>query len=181
MPLKCAGVSLLHIRLYRIADQHLCDTFLLLSHLALQTLVVVMDGSIVGRGCVAPMRHVVSKGRAAGVAGPARRHGALARRPAYDAGQAGAQADPTGGVGGVAGRWRMRCDGIRLQHTGQQAGWSSVCRTGRHMTASWQGAPFRFATLGWWIRPGTLVALPEAVLTEDAYGPVLLICCWAKG
>ncbi len=27
MPLKCAGVSLLHIRLYRIADQHLCDTF----------------------------------------------------------------------------------------------------------------------------------------------------------
>src|SRR2546425_11491006 len=37
---------------------------LLLSHLALQTLVLVMDGSVVGRGCVALMLHVVYKGRA---------------------------------------------------------------------------------------------------------------------
>ena len=33
-------------------------------HLALQTLVLVMDGSVVGRGCVALMLHVVYKGRA---------------------------------------------------------------------------------------------------------------------
>ena len=31
----------------------------LLAHLALETLVVVMDGSIVGRGCMALMLHVV--------------------------------------------------------------------------------------------------------------------------
>src|SRR5207237_10656545 len=37
---------------------------LLLRHLALQTLVLVMDGSVVGRGCVALMVHVVYKGRA---------------------------------------------------------------------------------------------------------------------
>jgi len=37
---------------------------LLLSHLALQTLVLVMDGSVVGRGCNALMIHVVYKGRA---------------------------------------------------------------------------------------------------------------------
>ena len=36
----------------------------LLAHLALQTLVLVMDGSVVGRGCVALMIHVVYKGRA---------------------------------------------------------------------------------------------------------------------
>jgi hypothetical protein len=36
----------------------------LLERLALQTLVVVIDGSVVGRGCVALMIHVVSKGRA---------------------------------------------------------------------------------------------------------------------
>jgi hypothetical protein len=36
----------------------------LLRHLALQTLVVIMDGSVVGRGCVALMLHVVYKGRA---------------------------------------------------------------------------------------------------------------------
>ena len=37
---------------------------LLLAHLALQRLVLVIDGSVVGRGCVALMLHVVYKGRA---------------------------------------------------------------------------------------------------------------------
>ncbi len=36
----------------------------LLRHLALQTVVLVMDGSGVGRGCTALMLHVVYKGRA---------------------------------------------------------------------------------------------------------------------
>src|SRR6266446_9138586 len=36
----------------------------LLTHLALETLVLVMDGSVVGRGCVALMIHVIYKGRA---------------------------------------------------------------------------------------------------------------------
>src|SRR5262245_3890793 len=36
----------------------------LLTHLALQTLVLVLDGSVVGRGCVALMLPVVYKGRA---------------------------------------------------------------------------------------------------------------------
>jgi len=35
-----------------------------LTHLALETLVLVMDGSVVGRGCAALMIHVISKGRA---------------------------------------------------------------------------------------------------------------------
>src|SRR5678815_1240984 len=37
---------------------------ILLHHLALQTLVLVMDGSVAGRGCNALMIHVVYKGRA---------------------------------------------------------------------------------------------------------------------
>jgi hypothetical protein len=37
---------------------------ILLRHVALQTLVLVMDGSVVGRGGVALMLHVVDKGRA---------------------------------------------------------------------------------------------------------------------
>ena len=37
---------------------------LLLTHLALETLVVVMEGSVVGRGCAALMLHVIDKGRA---------------------------------------------------------------------------------------------------------------------
>ena len=37
---------------------------ILLTHLALETLVLVMDGSVVGRGCAALMIHVIYKGRA---------------------------------------------------------------------------------------------------------------------
>src|SRR6266567_3963971 len=37
---------------------------ILLMHLALETLVLVMDGSVVGRGCAALMLHVIYKGRA---------------------------------------------------------------------------------------------------------------------
>lgn len=72
-------------------------------------------------------------------------------------------------------------DGIRLQHTLHKAGWSYVCRTGSHVTAAWDGASFRLDTVGWWSKPGTLVAFPEASMTRDAYGPVLLLCCWATG
>ena len=72
-------------------------------------------------------------------------------------------------------------DGIGLQRTLHEAGWSYVCRTGSHVTASWDGATFRLDTVGWCIKPGTLVAFPEASMTRDAYGPILLLCCWAKG
>ena len=37
---------------------------ILLAHVAFETLVLVMDGSVVGRGCVALMIHVLYKGRA---------------------------------------------------------------------------------------------------------------------
>jgi hypothetical protein len=37
---------------------------LLLAHVAFETLVLVMEGSVVGRGCVALMLHVIYKGRA---------------------------------------------------------------------------------------------------------------------
>src|SRR5262249_12851164 len=30
-------------------------------------------------------------------------------------------------------------------------------------------------------KPGTLMALQEGQVTRDAYGPVMGLCCWAKG
>ena len=29
--------------------------------------------------------------------------------------------------------------------------------------------------------PGTLIACKEVKITRDAYGPVMVLCCWAKG
>jgi hypothetical protein len=154
---------------------------LLLAHLAFQTLVLVMDGSVVGRGCVALMIHVVYKGRALPLAWLVRRgkkghfpedlHIALVEQVQ--------ELIAPGAPVVVLGDGEF--DGIGLQHTLQEAGWSYVCRTGSHVTASWNGTTFRLDTVGWCLKPGTLVAFPEASMTREAYGPILLLCCWAKG
>lgn len=49
------------------------------------------------------------------------------------------------------------------------------------MTASWDGETFRLDTLGVCSKPGTLIELKEVLFTGEAYGPIMLICCWAKG
>jgi hypothetical protein len=153
----------------------------LLAHLALQTLVLIMDGSLVGRGCVALMLHVVYKGRALPVAWLVRQgkkghfpedwHIALVKQVEALL--------PEGAHVVLLGDGEF--DGTDLQHTLEEAGWSYVCRTGCNLTASWEGETFRLDTLGACSKPGTLIELKEVRFTEAAYGPIMLVCCWAKG
>jgi hypothetical protein len=153
----------------------------LLAHLAAQTLVLIMDGSVVGRGCIALMIHVVYKGRALPLAWLVR-HGNKGHFPeALHIALVEQVQDlvPSGVQVVVLGDGEF--DGTDLQHTLAEAGWFYVCRTGCNLTASWEGATFRLDTLGACIKPGTLVDLPGAFLTGDAYGPIRLLCCWAKG
>jgi hypothetical protein len=72
-------------------------------------------------------------------------------------------------------------DGTTLQHTLQDYRWSYVVRTGRNITVMWDGERFRCETVAACIKPGTLVELTNVRVTEAAYGPVRLLCCWAKG
>ena len=153
----------------------------LLAHLALHTLVLIMDGSVVGRGCVALMMHVVYKGRALPVAWQVRKgkkghfpedlHIALVKQvqPLI----------PPGASVVLLGDGEF--DGTTLQHTLQDAHWSYVVRTGSNVTVQWDGERFRCETVAACIKPGTLVALTEVHVTAAAYGPVMLLCCWAKG
>jgi hypothetical protein len=153
----------------------------LLAHLALPTLILAMDGSVVGRGCVALMMHVVYKGRALPVAWLVRQgkkghfpeslHIALIEQVQ--------ELIPEGVPVVLLGDGEF--DGTNLQQTIAAAGWSYVCRTGMNMTATWQDEPFRLDTIGTCIKPGTLVELSEVLFTAEAYGPIMLICCWAKG
>jgi nitrite reductase/ring-hydroxylating ferredoxin subunit len=154
---------------------------MLLAPRAWQTLVLVIDGSVGGRGGLALMLHGVSKGRALPLAWVVRRgkkgHGPEAL-PITLIEQVSALVPP-GAQGVVLGDGE--CDGTGLQHPLQEAGWSYGCRTGSHVTASWHGTSFRLETGGACSKPGTRVAFPEARMTRDAYGPVLLLCWWAKG
>jgi DDE family transposase len=150
-------------------------------HLALQTLVVIIDGSVVGRGCVALMMHVAYKGRALPLVWQGRK-GKQGHCPEdmprtlveqlQDLIPPGAQVVLLGDGA---------CDGTQLQQKVQEYDWSYVVRTGSHSTVEWEGERFRCETGAACIKPGTLVALNDVRVTEEAYGPLMLLCCWAKG
>ena len=153
----------------------------LLRHLALQTLVLVMDGSGVGRGCTALMLHVVYKGRALPLAWRVRQ----APKGHFPEELHLALVDlirgliPAGTPVVLLGDGEF--DGTRLQHTLQQAGWSYACRTATSTVALWEGETFRLAVLGACLKPGRLIELQEVYCTREAYGPIMVLCGWAKG
>jgi hypothetical protein len=139
-----------------------------LRHLALQMVVLVMDGSGVGRGWTALRIHVVYTGRALPLAWRVRQ-----------APQGHCPADlhiavvallreviPEGAKGVLLGDGE--CDGTALQATRQEAGWSYACRTAMSTVATWEGEPCRLDTLGAWSKPGTLMALQAVQFTRDA-------------
>jgi Transposase DDE domain len=153
----------------------------LLRHLALQTVVLVMDGSGVGRGCTALMIHVVSKGRALPLAWRVRQ----APKGHFPEELHIALVDlisgliPAGTPVVLLGDGEF--DGPKLQHTLQQAGWSYACRTATSTVALWESETFRLEALGACLKPGRLIELKEVYCTRDAYGPIMVLCCWAKG
>ena len=102
-----------------------------------------MDGSVVGRGCVALMLHVVYKGRAVPLAWRVRHspkghcpealHIALVTLMSA--------VIPEGAT--VVFLGDGECDGTVLQDTLSALGWSYVCRTAMSTTATWEGETFR--------------------------------------
>jgi DDE family transposase len=153
----------------------------LLRHLALQTLVLVMDGSGVGRGCTALMIHVVYKGRALPLAWRVRQapKGHFPEDLHIAVVELIREVIPEGTQVVFVGDGEF--DGTALQATLHEAGWSYACRTAMSTVATWEGAPFRLDALGACIQPGRLVELKEAYVTREAYGPIMVLCCWAKG
>ena len=154
---------------------------IVLHALALQTFVLVMDGSVAGRGCNALMIHVVYQGRALPLAWRVRQgpkghfpedlHIALVERIS--------ELIPEGTQVVLLGDGEF--DGTGLPQTVEDAGWSSVCRTGTHLTAWGDGETFRLDTLGACLRPGRLIEVKNVHITREAYGPIMVLCCWAKG
>jgi hypothetical protein len=140
-----------------------------------------MDGSGVGRGCCALMRHVIYKGRALPLAWRVRQcpkghfpeglHIALVELVSH--------LIPEGTKVVFLGDGEF--DGRKLQETMHAAGWWYACRTSQGNTATWEDETFYVAELGACLKPGRLIERKEVEVTREAYGPVMLRCCWAKG
>jgi hypothetical protein len=153
---------------------------LLLSQLALETVVLVMDGSGVGRGCCALMIHIVYKGRALPLAWRVRQcpkghspevlHIALIELVS--------ELIPEGTKVVFLGDGEF--DGVNLQKTINDVGWLYACRTAKSTVATWDDVTFHLDLLGSSIKRGMLIELKEVQFTRSAYGPVMVLCCWAK-
>jgi hypothetical protein len=140
-----------------------------------------MDGSGVGRGCCALMMHVISQGRALPLAWRVRQcpkghcpedlHIALVALVL--------ELIPEGTKVVFLGDGEF--DGIKRQETMHEAGWWYACRTSKGNTATWDDETFHVDELGACLKPGRLIERKEVALTREAYGPVMLLCCWAQG
>jgi hypothetical protein len=139
-----------------------------------------MDGSVVGRNCTALMLHVIYKGRALPLAWRVRQgpKGHVPEDLHIAVVELMSALIPKGAKVVFLGDGEF--DGTALQATLNEAGWSYVCRTAMSPVATWEGETFRLETLGACRKPGTLIALKEVKFTRNAYGPVMVLSCWAK-
>lgn len=158
------------VRNDRITEEVYCVPYaqVLLAHLALQTLVLIIDGSVVGRGWVALMMHVVYQGRALPLAWQVRK-GKKGHFPADLHIALVTQVDtllPVGAAVVLLGDGAF--DGTTRQHTLQDAHWSYGVRTGSNITVLWDGERFRCETVAACLKPGTLVELRDVHVTEAA-------------
>ncbi len=130
---------------------------ILLHCLALETLVLVMDGSGVGRGCCALMIHVIYQGRALPLAWVVRQcpKGHAPEALHIELVELVRALIPAGTHVVFLGDGAF--DGTDLQDTMNEAGWFYACRTAKSTVATWEGIQFNLDLLGSSIKPGMLI------------------------
>lgn len=165
-------------------DTHTLDNWFLplaqhlLLTLAQQPLVLVMDGSVVGRGCLALMLSVVYHGRALPLCWllvrakkghfPEQMHCRLVAQV-----HAILPADAT-----VIFLGDGEFDGTALQAALRQYRWQYVCRTASNILVSADGVEFHVSDLG--PPRGEALAVTPAWMTEQQYGPVSILAIWEQ-
>lgn len=165
-------------------DRHTVDGWFLpvaqelLKTLAAQPIHLVMDGSVVGRGCLALMLSVVYHGRALPLCWlvvkapkghfPQQTHCALLAQV-----QAIMPQDAQ-----VTFLGDGEFDGIDLQADLRKLNWDYVCRTASNIRISACGVRFHVRDLG--PPRGELFAVTPAWMTAQEYGPIALLALWEE-
>ena len=148
----------------------------LLANLAQQPLTLVLDGSVVGRGCVALMLSVVYHGRALPLAWivvkgkkghfPQQTHCALLSQIQ--------ELIPGGADVTVLGDGEF--DGIEFQAALRKLQWNYVCRTAPNLLMTVEG---KHSTIGA-LEPkrGEQLGMRAVWVTAEQYGPVSILALW---
>jgi hypothetical protein len=148
----------------------------LLTTLAQQPLTLVLDGSVVGRGCLALMLSVVYHGRALPLAWVvvkgAKGHFPQATHCALIT-QIQQILPPTAEVT-VLGDGEF--DGTELQAAVRELHWQYVCRTAPNLVMTVYGREYHISDLA--PTRGELLAVRPAWMTAEQYGPVSILAIW---
>lgn len=163
-------------------DAHTLDSWFLpvadalIATLAQQPLLLVLDGSVVGRGCVALMLSVVYHGRALPltwiVVHGEKGHFPQATHCALLA-QVAPLIPPTADVT-VVGDGEF--DGTELQAALRRLEWQYVCRTAPNLIMTVYGTTRHIRDLA--PKRGELLAVRPAWMTAEHYGPVSILAIW---
>ena len=153
----------------------------LLAKLGFEEIVLAMDGSIIGRGCITLMINVIYKKRALPLAYvvvkgkkghfPEDSHIALAKR-VYDI-----LPDPAPKVVFLGDG---EFDGIKLQSPLNQWGWVYVCRTANNIKIYRDDEEFEINILSQFLPMGSYTCAKDVFYTKKKYGPVTVIGWWAE-
>jgi hypothetical protein len=149
----------------------------LLANLSDYTLVLIMDGSEVGRNCVALMLSVRYRGRALPlgwlVISGQKGHFSQARHVALVS--AVQKLVPANADVIFLGDGEF--DGSELQTKLAEFGWKYACRTASN-TILFDGSEFSFQEL--LLTPGMCLSLENVTFTRQRYGPLLAVAWWRK-
>jgi hypothetical protein len=148
----------------------------LLQVLARQPIHLVMDGSVVGRGCLALMVSVVYHGRALPlgwvvVAAPKGHFPDAIHRALLAQVQTVMPPDAT-----VIFLGDGEFDGVDLQADLRRAGWQYVCRTAASIRITACGVQCPVGAVA--PQPGEALAVTPAWMTAAQYGPISLLAVW---
>ena len=148
----------------------------LLQALARQPIQLVMDGSTVGRGCLALLLSVVYHGRALPlcwvvVAAPKGHFPEATHRALLAQVQPLLPPEAT-----VIFLGDGEFDGVDLQADLRRLGWQYVCRTAANILITAYGVQFPVAAVA--PQPGEALAVTPAWMTAQRYGPISLVAVW---
>jgi len=144
-------------------------------------LVLVIDGSVAGRGCVALVIGLVYKQRALPIAWIVARgkKGHFAEAVHIALIEKVKALIPPGATVTLLGDGEF--DGISLQAVVSGWKWRYVCRTAKNILLYWRKEQFCFQDMGEAIRAGEMMDVPKSYVTEKRHGPVTAIAWWGKG
>lgn len=150
----------------------------LLANLADLTVVLIMDGSDVGRNCVALMLSVQYRGRALplGWLVISGKKGHFSQERHIQLVSAVKEMVPAGTDVIFLGDGEF--DGTELQQKLAEFHWKYACRTASNTILN-DGEEFSFQSL--LLKPDMCLAIEDVLFTRQLYGPLLAVAWWRKG